>query len=395
MSLLTKLKKWLFHGLIVKGVVFFITAVICLFVISYMRNHTVTSVSTSSEASKEITRRPVSVTNVIPQEFRASVRVLGEVVPEWQTTLRAQVAGAIVGISKRLKPGTTVRKGERLITLDKSEYLVRVAEAEGRLAGANVNQLKEEHEAKEAQLNWQRSGLKGEPESALVLRQPQLEAAKGEVKAAQRALDRAKKELEYTSIRAPFNGLIVHRNVDLGESLLAGDEVAIIYGTEKAEISVHLDAKQWSLLPDRWNGIKATLRDPSRGVSWDAVVVREGGHLDRKSRLRTLYLEVSRPYELTPPLLPGTFVQVDLPGRKVPRLLRLPESALTRKGLVWYVDETPTLRNFMAEPVFYGAGDVFLSPPDEAPFPLRVAVSPTTSFTAGLNVKPIAVKPKD
>ncbi len=395
MNLASILKKGKFNGIAVKAIIFLLTTAVCMAVVHAWLNSTGETVSQSPADSAGLPLRPVTIAHIHPKEYRANIKAVGEVVPVWQTILRSQVGGAIVGISEKLKPGTTVSKGDILVTVDDTEYTARVAEAEGRLATAKVTLLKEKSEAEEALMNWKHSGLKGDPGSELVLRRPQLEAAQTEVKAAKSALHRAKKELCFTSIRAPFDGLVVMRHVNLGESIFAGDEVATIYGTEKAEIAVHLDASQWSLLPPDWKGIGATLRDPSQNATWEAIVVRDGGHLDRKSRLRALYLEVYNPYELNPALLPGTFVQVEICGQTLPHLLSIPESALTRKGYVWYLDEYDTLRRFKAKPVFYREGEVFLSPPKTAVFPLRVTISPTTNFAVGLKVTPITLKPDE
>ncbi len=219
---------------------------------------------------------------------------------------------------------------------------------------------------------------------------PQLENSKEEVKAAASILTRAEVQLAQTTIIAPYTGLVLSCSVDPGESLFSGDQVAIIQSVDTFEVPLHLDAKQWAQLPESWMGMEVSLLNPQTGSNWLAKAVRDGGALSRSSRLRTLYLEVEQPYEQNPPLLPGTFVQADISGRNITGLLAIPESALTRKGTVWFVDANQRLRFFKALPVFYKAGMVFIRPTDKTPVPIRICVSPNSGFLAGQKVKAMA-----
>ena len=142
-----------------------------------------------------IAAMPVSVETFTPGPHAARVRALGEAVPIWNTTLRSLVDGRIVFLSASLQPGVTVEKGEVLVRLEQSGHRMLVAEARSRLAAAKIVLLAEEREAREAEKNWHRSGLTGEPASPLVLRGPQLEAARAEIEAAEAALGHANMQL--------------------------------------------------------------------------------------------------------------------------------------------------------------------------------------------------------
>ena len=338
---------------------------------------------------------PVSTQSIEPEGHAAVIKALGEVVPLWQTAIKAQIDGQIVFLSKRLQVGHIVHQGELLSQIAKSDFEGRVAEAKSRLAAAKVRLLKEEREAWEARKNWKQSGIKGTPKSPLVLRKPQLAAARSEVKAAQAALAHAETLLGYTDIRAPFDGVILERSVNPGETLFAGDEVATLYGMDTAEVGVHLDAAQWALLPESIYDAKVKLIDPQQQATWDAHVARESRHLSRDSRLRTIFLQVKQPLRQTPPLLPGTFVRAEITGRAIPDLLCIPEAALTKQGVVWFVDRGNRLQSRRAESVFYGEGVVYIRTPEEIVRPVRITIAPNSSFTSGLVVQPIAEKKEE
>ena len=106
-----------------------------------------------------------------------------------------------------------------------------------------------------------------------------------------------------------------------------------------------------------------------------------------------MILQVQRPLDHSPQLLPGTFVRAEITGRQIPDLLRIPESAFTQQGLVWFVDTKNQLRKYHLEPLFYGNGVVFIPVPEILEnSPLLVAVSPNSSFVNGLIVQPLPEK---
>lgn len=374
-----KERKWICFVIVV---VLCIVAVVATFSIQPLKE------ASSKRDDIHMTGIPVTVRTVKPGKYSAVVTALGEVVPRWQVTLKSQVDGRIIYISDQLETGKSVKKGDVLIKIEQSAFQQQVAEANNRLAAAKVNMLQEEREAWEARKNWKLSGINGAPTSQLVLREPQMASARSEVEAAKASLIYANAMLGYTEIRAPFDAVIIKQGVNPGETLFAGDEVAVLYGVETAEVSVNLDSKKWELLADSIIGTKVKLYDIGQDASWHAEVVRSSQHLDRESRLRKLFMQIKRPVAQTPPLFPGTFVRAEMTGRIISDLLRIPESALTKQGLVWFVDHKNLLSAFQVEPVFHGRGVVFIKTPEKAINPMRVAVSPNSSFANGLVVKP-------
>ena len=335
----------------------------------------------------------VTVRSIEPATYAAKITAFGEVVPHRQVTIKTQVEGQIVFLSAQLETGKSVKKGELLVRMEQSAFRMQVAEANNRLAVAKINLLKEEREAKDARINWQQSGMKGDPDSPLVLRGPQLAAARSEVEAATASLLHARALLKQTEIRAPFDAIIIRRNVNPGEALFAADEIATLFAVGSVEIRVHIDPADWDLLPEPVLGTKATLYDTGQSASWQAVVAGKSSHLNRESRLRTLILQVRHPLDLTPQLLPGTFVRVEISGRPVPNLLRIPKSALTQQGIVWFVDDKKKLHKSHVDPLFYQNTVVYIPIAEILKErPLLLAVSPNSSFVSGLVVQPLPEK---
>ena len=373
-----------------KSIVFALVLTMCSIVTAVVLTNAPEGETKTQEAASP--GMPVTVESVMPGNYPATISALGEVVPQWESTIKSQVNGRIVFISDRLRVGNRVKQDELLVQVAKDGLEMEFAEAHSRLAEANVALLKEEREFSEARKNWRQSGIVGDPQSPLVLRKPQLRAATHAVKAARAALAHAEAMLARADIRAPFDGVIVQRAVNPGEMLFPGDMVATLYDMQTAQISIHLDAIQWKHLGQPANGAPAILHDPLQGASWKAHLVRDSRRLDNETRLRTLFLQVDQPLQHTPPLLPGTFVRTVMKGRPVEGLLCIPGTALTKEGVVWLVDTESRLVRYRTDPVFYDENVVYVHAPEQMLTPMKVAISPNSSFTDGLAVQPIAAE---
>ncbi len=332
---------------------------------------------------------PVTVRSVTVGVRQTDIQAPAEVQPLWRVTLRSQVEGRVVSLAAGLQPGELVRKGELLVKLEDVFYRQQVQEAGARVAQARVVLLAEERESAEARKNWTRSGLAGEPDSALVLRAPQIAAAEAELAAAEATLVAVRQQLAHTEVRAPFDALVVTRSVEPGGVLFSGDAVAALAGIDVFEVAVPLSSEQWALLPDEWRGATVRLSDPLSGRHFAARAVRESRRLAEGTRLRTLYVHIDQPFAAAEPLLPGAMVRVHITGKARDNLVTVPESAYTRDGRCWFVDEENRLQVWSAQAVFFGEDGVTVTPPPNHVGVVRLAVAPHAGFTRGLTVQPL------
>jgi membrane fusion protein (multidrug efflux system) len=142
------------------------------------------------------------------------------IVKEWvgQTSgaadieIRARVAGWLQGL--HFVEGTEVKKNDLLYTIDQSELLEAVAEANGRLAQAQTLLARAKSDVdRYGPLAAQGAVSKRDLEAA----EAEYGARQGEVAAARASLNVAEINLSYATIRAPSNGLIGLSTARVGE----------------------------------------------------------------------------------------------------------------------------------------------------------------------------------
>ncbi|UII22284.1 efflux RND transporter periplasmic adaptor subunit [Fulvivirga ligni] len=182
--------------------------------------------------------------------------------------LRSEVSGYIRKIS--FEEGTEVAKGKQLYTIDQSKYL-----AARNQASANLNSAKAS--LKQAQADADRYTTLGEQDAIakqqVDVAKTTLETAKQQVAAAEAALQRAQTDLNYSTIEAPFSGVIGISQVRLGAYVAPGqtllntissyDPMGVDFEINETEISRYTQLKSSkTVLED--SAIFITLPDQSK-----------------------------------------------------------------------------------------------------------------------------------
>jgi RND family efflux transporter MFP subunit len=374
----------------------FFAAVFLLIVTVVAIQHRIAAQAARPAPVKKISRQhpAVSVVTVQSDSYNAQVTAYGAASPHYELTLTAQVAGQVDRLASNFEAGYKLKKGDVIVFLEGSDYQAQVAAAEKHLSDARLILLEEERQALQAKVEWDASEVKGEPASALVLRQPQLAAAKAAVTKAEADLISARKNLNHTRILAPFDALVVQRHISPGSYLQAGTPVATLYSTDRVEIAADLSAEDWAKLPEaaklnsgQW---PVMLNHVQNGQKWCGRILRAQHHLDANTRQRGLILALDHPLDSDPPLLPGTFVKATIPGRRLESLWKLPGSALSQKGEIWYVQADDTLSSFSAKPLFSDGDVIYVSVPDTLKGrEQNVLVHPLNSYLVGMRVNPV------
>jgi len=127
-----------------------------------------------------------------------------------------QVSGQIAAIYADFNQH--VRKGQLLATIDPALQNQAVAEAQAQLerAQATMEQAEGDYARNKQLFDWK--VITASEFSAV---QSNFSVHKADVRSAQIALERARQNLAYTKIYAPIDGVIVERNVDVGQTVAA------------------------------------------------------------------------------------------------------------------------------------------------------------------------------
>ncbi|MDO6527555.1 efflux RND transporter periplasmic adaptor subunit [Motilimonas sp. 1_MG-2023] len=317
---------------------------------------------------------PIVNVQVLPltwQGYQVSINSFGTIQPRSQGALVSQVAGSITKVSPNFVVGGFFEQGEVLVEVDNRDYLAALQIAEAALIQARLALTQEQAKAEQAKRDWQRLG-KGKP-TELVLRKPQLAAAQANVASAKAKLSQAKLDLERTQIKAPYAGRLLTKQVDLGQFVGAGASLADIYAVDYVEVRLPLSEQQQALvsLPELFRQQKSSPERPQVTISarfgrnsynWQGEIERTESALDANSRQLYAIARIDDPYgrqnQDKPPLKIGQFVDAQIQGKSLERVMVLPRNAVYQGNQVIMFQDGVLLRKTVA--VIWADNDSFI-----------------------------------
>lgn len=307
----------------------------------------------------------------------------GTVRPKTQTILSAEVSGTITEISPKFVAGGVFQRNEVLLRIDPTNYLVELKQAE-----ALVKQRQIEFDGA---TKLRAQGYRAEAELA---------SAAAALATSQANLVRAKRNLERTYIRLPYEGIVRAKETDLGQFVNTGTRVGVVFATDFAEVRLPLTDADLAFveMPDAAaitasgavDGPAVRLSAIQRGrlVQWAAKIVRTEGVVDESSRVTYAVARVADPYRLhsegeTLPM--GTFVAAVIEGSTAEAIIRVPRGILRGADELLFVEADNTLRFRNVKIVRSDADYVYFS--DGAVSGDRVVITALQSPVNGMSVR--------
>lgn len=302
--------------------------------------------------SIEVLKPVVSVLEARPEAVNLPIKSQGTVEALRDINLVAQVGGKVQSVSPDFVDGAFFRAGEELLRIEPADYEFAIARAESQVAAAEQRLAEEQGRNRQAKREWRDLGT--QEANTLFLREPQMKAAKAALQAAQADLAAAKLALDRTVIRAPFDGRIVEKRVDLGQYIAPGSPVAHVYAIDRLEVRLPLNSSQIQKLALK-PGPSTTLNYPVRlearfgddAFVWQGAIRRVEAVIDRQSRAVSAIAEIDQPFvtEADKPMLtPGMFVQAEVPTPEIAGITKIPSTALRSDNSVLVVDASGYLQ---------------------------------------------------
>lgn len=348
----------------------------------------------------EVTAPLVRVIEAVPRDVRLAVRTQGTVVPRTESTLVPEVGGRVLWVSPALASGGFFTAGEPLVRLDPTDYQLRVRRAEAVLATAR-SQAALAAKNRDRSRELAREALV--PEAGREDAEHAAAASAASVQEAEAALAQAKRDLERTTLAAPYDGRVRDEQVDVGQFVERGSPLATLYAVDYAEVRLPVPDADLAFLDlsldhrgetPRTAGPEVVLEARFAGAEhrWDARIVRTEGEIDPKSRMVHAVARVEDPYrrshgEKRPPLAVGMFVEAEILGREVEDAFVLPRAALRGTSRILVVDAEDRLRERDVTVLRASGDEIVVTAGLEAGD--RVCISPLEAAVDGMRVRAV------
>jgi RND family efflux transporter MFP subunit len=315
----------------------------------------------------------VEVVPLNVDRLQVKVQAMGTVVPDTQIQLAARVSGQVVDKGENFSSGLFLAAGEMGLQIDPEDFELAVRQQEANLVKAQSDVQLEMGQQSVAKREYEllQDSMPGE-NTSLLLREPQLAAKEAAVEIAKATLEKAQLDLERTTIKAPFNCVVLERKVDLGSYITPGTALATLVGTDEfyVEVSVPLDELKWIDFSGQEAGNQTAVKiyNPS---AWGGDVYREGvvdnlmPALEAKGRMARVRISVANPLGIAeadmPALLLDSFVRVEIDGNYVDNAAQIPRTAVHSGSSIWVMLPDNTLDIREIEIVWGTSEDVYVT----------------------------------
>ena len=232
----------------------------------------------------------------IRRDVVQTLRLPATISPYYQTTLYAKVSGYLKSIA--VDKGDVVKAGQILAVIDDPELRER------------YHQAQSEYEIKKITYERLANVRKENPD---VIAKQDVDVAEANYQGAKHALDQLASMLDYTKVRAPYNGTVTARFVDPGALIQAATSSA----TQAVPLFTIMDI--------------STLRFYINVPQEDAPLVKKGTPVTIDPGTRSLLAEIDLPNP-GHDLAPGMFAEVVVELRRHPDALVVPPAALVSEG---------------------------------------------------------------
>lgn len=303
-----------------------------------------------TEDKEQVDTRPaVAIEALRPINYQVGINSYGELMPLESTNLAAQVSGEVISWHPNFIAGGVVKRGDVLFSIEKDTYEAALLLAQANLSSAEASLIQEQALARVAK--EEAKTLPAARVTDLYLRKPQVMSAQAAVKSARAQLRIAQRDLENCEITAPYDALVVNRNIGVGDFVNTGTVAAVLNNIETAEVTFPIAGFDSRFLTS--NIIDS---DAQISIQGDANIRRVGkihrdvGIVDSATRMSHLVARIEDPYALRsdkPVIKFGSYVDVDFKGTELQNVYKISQDLVNNRTL-WVLDDENKLH---AQPV--------------------------------------------
>ncbi len=253
------------------------------------------------------------------QNVDAVVELDGTVEAVNRGTVSAQTSGRIVAVN--VDVNDIVEQGDVLLEISAEQQSATLDAALAQLTSANAQYVRALAQVKRYRELFPKGAISRERLDAA---EAEARSSVAEVKQAKAAVAQAKESLGYTSITAPYRGVVTQRFVELGETVSPGSQ--LVTGFSLSPLRVVTD------IPQRYrNNVEEAEQFSITTLNGETLAPYEAklfNYAHQQSRAFRLRLEL---LEQPESLLPGEWVKVEFSHGEKESML-IPENSVIRRG---------------------------------------------------------------
>jgi len=194
------------------------------------------SCSSKKENTTEVAEPAISVRVALPKTIHEnSMDISGQVVASTSASISTRVMGTISQVS--VKVGDFVKKGQLLVSITHDDISSKKGQAEAMIAEAEANYKNAEKDLERFKNLYKLQSATAKELDNVTL---QYQSAKARLDAAKQMRNEADANLAYTSLTAPFEGVVTQKFMDAGSIASPGMPILTVEQKGSLEIAANV-----------------------------------------------------------------------------------------------------------------------------------------------------------
>ncbi len=300
------------------AVIFMLSCLLFLSGIGCSDNTADNSKALQKQALTETAKSKQSIIKIVFKEIPDEVRVVGMLQAYQEVEISSEISGKIKKI--HCDVGDKVLQGEVLAETDDESREISLQIKRSLLRKAEASKAKAQKDSKKSTRLF-KEGVISDSDSDNTLLEQQF--ADAELSLARSEVRAAEKELRDTKIKAPFNGKIALKNVELGKLVTPGQNIFTLVDIRKIKIVVHVS--ELDIAKIEINNTATIVLESLGGEIFQGRVTTIGLKADESTRSFPVEIIVDN---LQEKLLPGMVAAVSVLSEKPKKLILIPPNAV-------------------------------------------------------------------
>jgi RND family efflux transporter MFP subunit len=303
----------------------------------------------------------VKTIKVSPRSEQVYVEAFGTVIPAKEIAIFSEVEGRIIDINPELIPGGLINKDSLVVQIDPVDYALKIKEYKAEVAEAQYRLELEKGQQVIAKQEWrllEDNIAATQTGKSLALREPHLRSVQAQLEAAKSRLAAAELEEKRTTIRTPFNALVLEEFVEKGQLVGRQTKIATLVETDYfwVQASIPLSRLSRITFPEKTGqkgaGVRVILQiDGGQPITREGIAFKLLGDLDPKGRMARMLIKVNDPLNLAAKsaenfkgkLLLGSYVKVEIDAGVLDNVYAIPRQALRTGDRIWVLNQAGRL----------------------------------------------------
>ena len=209
------------------------------------------------------------------------------------------------------------------------------------------------------------------------------------------SIDKAKRNLDETEIKAPFDGIIASVNILPGSVINKNEKLGTLLDPNSLEVMFNLSANEFARVIDKDGkllnlDITAYLKLSNNNIPFSGKIERINPEIINIGSGRKLFASINLGENKT--LRPGDFVVLEIKEPSLKNITVLPSSAVTIDGKIFILEEDNRLKEIEVTILRRQGNEVIVS---GAPTDKEYVMQRSPQLGNGLKIKPLRKKDRE